>query len=114
MENNRIRYLIVKDGDTKEKLEKEFQLLNWELARYNELKKDFELVPGQILYLQPKREKAEPGKDFYICAEGDTMYLISQKFGIKLRNLYEMNRMDAASQPETGRKLWLRTMKPVD
>ena len=114
MENNRIKYLIVKDGDTKEKLEKEFQLLNWELARYNELKKDFELVPGQILYLQPKREKAEPGKDFYICSEGDTMYLISQRFGIKLRNLYEMNRMDAGSEPENGRKLWLRTMKPVE
>jgi LysM repeat protein len=114
LENNRIRYLIVKDGDTKEKLEKEFQLLNWELTRYNELAKDFELVPGQILYLQPKREKAEPGKDFYICAEGDTMYLISQRFGVKLRNLYEMNRMEEGSQPEVGRKLWLRTIKPVD
>jgi LysM repeat protein len=114
LENNRIRYLIVKDGDTKEKLEKEFQLLNWELARYNELAKDFELVPGQILYLQPKRDKAEPGKDFYICAEGDTMYLISQRFGVKLRNLYEMNRMEQGSQPEIGRKLWLRTIKPVD
>ena len=31
MENNRIKYIIIKDGDSKEKLEKEFQLLKWEL-----------------------------------------------------------------------------------
>src|SRR5450759_2271652 len=65
MENNRIQYIIVKDGDTREKLENEFQLLKWELPRYNELNNDFALFPGQILYLQPKRDKAEPGIEYY-------------------------------------------------
>ena len=74
-------------------LRNEFQLLKWELPRYNELRNDFTLIPGQILYLQPKREKAEPGKEFYTTVEGDTMYLISQRYGIKLKSLYEMNRM---------------------
>ena len=69
MENNRIQYIIVKDGDTREKLEKEFQLLKWELPKYNELSSDFQLVPGQILYLQPKRDKAEPGKEFHNTVE---------------------------------------------
>ena len=87
MENNRIKYIIVKDGDTKDKLENEFQLLKWQLSKYNELNIDFQLVPGQILYLQPKREKAESGKEYYITTEGDTMYLISQRYGIKLKNL---------------------------
>ena len=32
------------------------------------------LTPGQILYLQPKREKAEAGNEFYNAVEGDTMY----------------------------------------
>jgi hypothetical protein len=54
MENNRIQFIIVKDGDTKLNLENEFQLLKWELARYNELADDFKLIPGLILYLQPK------------------------------------------------------------
>lgn len=114
MENNRIHYILVKDGDTREKIENEFQLLKWELPRYNELDSNFPLTPGQILYLQPKREKAEPGKDFYTTVEGDTMYLISQKYGIKLKSLYEMNRMEEGSQPETGKKLWLRVIKPVN
>jgi len=113
-ENNRIQYIIVKDGDTKEKLEKEFQLLRWELPKYNELNSDFQLVPGQILYLQPKREKTEPGKEYCNTEAGDTMYLISQRFGIKLKSLYEMNRMTEGTEPEPGRKVWLRSIKPVN
>ena len=113
-ENNRVQYIIVKDGDTPEKLENEFQLLKWELEKYNELKNDFTLTPGQILYLQPKRDKAEPGKEYYNTLEGDTMYLISQRYGIKLKRLYEMNRMDEGTEPEAGRKIWLRSIKPVN
>lgn len=114
LENNRIQYIIVKDGDTREKLENEFQLLKWELSKYNELKNDFSLVPGQILYLQPKRDKAEPEKEYCNTVEGDTMYLISQRYGIKLRKLYEMNRMEEGTEPEPGKKIWLRSIRPVD
>jgi LysM repeat protein len=114
MENNRIQYIIVKDGDTREKLENEFQLLKWELSKYNELKSDFSLIPGQILYLQPKRDKAEAGKEYYSAAEGDTMYLISQKFGVKMKKLYEINRMEEGTEPGTGTKIWLRSIKPLN
>jgi LysM repeat protein len=114
MENNKLRYIIVKDGDTPQKLEDEFQLLHWELARYNELSNDFTLSPGQILYLQPKKEKAEAGKDFYNTIEGDTMYTIAQRYGIKLNSLCRMNRMTEDSVPVAGSKLWLRNVKPVN
>jgi LysM repeat protein len=114
MENNRIQYIIVKDGDTREKLENEFQLLRWELSKYNELKNDFTLTPGQILYLQPKRDRSEQGKDYYNSVAGDTMYQISQRYGIKVKRLYEMNRMADGTEPDAGKKIWLRNIKPVD
>jgi LysM repeat protein len=114
MENNRIQYIIVKDGDTRESLEKEFSLLRWELPKYNELRDDFQPVAGQLLYLQPKRTRAEAGKDNCTTVEGDTMYLISQKYGIKLKSLYELNRMEEGVEPGPGKKLWLRTIKPVN
>jgi LysM repeat protein len=113
MENNRIEYIIVRDGDTRDKIEKEFGLLKWELPKYNELNNEFSPRPGQILYLQPKREKAEAGNENYTTIEGDTMYSIAQKFGIKLKSLYEMNRMDQGVEPAPGTRLWLRGMKPV-
>ncbi len=113
LEKNRIQYIIVRDGDTREKLENDFQLLKWELSRYNELDNDFTLYPGQILYLQPKRDKAEPGKEIHTTAEGETMYSISQLYGIKLKSLYEMNRMTEGTEPEPGKKIWLRRSRPV-
>jgi LysM repeat protein len=113
-EKNRIQYIIVKDGDTKENLEKDFQLLNWELARYNELQPGFKIVAGQILYLQPKRDRAETGSDFHFASDGETMYIISQIYGIKLRSLLTMNRMEAGQNPAPGQKIWLRSVKPVN
>jgi hypothetical protein len=114
MEKNRIQYIIVREGDTPESLEKEFQLLRWELTRYNELQPGFKCIPGQILYLQPKREKADFGNDFHIVSEGETMYAISQIYGIKLKSLLNMNRMSEGQRPVVGQKIWLRTTKPVD
>jgi LysM repeat protein len=114
MEKNRIQYIIVRDGDTHESLEKEFQLLRWELARYNELQSDFRLTAGQILYLQPKREKADAGNEFHTVKAGETIYSISQLYGIKLKNLLILNRMTEGREPVPGQKIWLRTMKPVD
>lgn len=114
MENNRLKYIIVKDGDTREKLENEYQLLKWELPRYNDLDNDFQLVPGQILYLQQKKDKAEAGKNFHTVIIGDTMYSMSQYYGVKLKNMYEMNRMKEGTEPATGQKIWLRGIKPVN
>ncbi|MFP4023732.1 MAG: glucosaminidase domain-containing protein [Thiohalospira sp.] len=109
---NRIDYIIVKNGDTFKKLTEEFELLSWELYKYNELEEGASLEEGQILYLQPKRNRAEHGFDFHTVSEGETMYKISQMYGIKLKKLYEKNRMEVGTEPEPGQKLWLRKRKP--
>ena len=114
MENNRIQYILVRDGETLGMIENEFQLLKWELAKYNELNPDFIPIAGQMLYLQPKRDKAEPGKETHIVNNGETMYSISQVYGVKLKKLYEYNRMSEVDEPITGDKIWLRGMKPVN
>ena len=112
-ENNRIQYIIVNESDTRESIEKELKLLRWELPRYNELPEDFLPQAGQLLYLQPKRNKAEPGKEQHIAVEGQTMYQISQIYGIKLEQLYMLNRMEPGSQPVASQKIYLRNIKPV-
>jgi len=114
LENNRVQYIIVMDGETRETIGKEFSLLRWELARYNELSDDFVPAAGQMLYLQPKRDKAEPGKETHTVAEGETIYSISQQYGIKKSKLCEMNRITEGEEPSPGSSLWLRTMKPVN
>lgn len=111
-ERNRIQYVLVEDGDTYESLAEAFDLLSWEIFRYNDLPDDAILVPGQLVYLQPKRNKAEPGNEFHIMKEGETMYTISQLYGIKLKTLYEKNGLVPGRKPDVGTELWLRRAKP--
>jgi LysM repeat protein len=111
---NRIYYIIVREGDTFESLQEEFQLLRFELQKYNELPDDFNISPGQILYIQPKRNKADAGINFHTVNKGETMYEISQLYGIKLKDLLEMNRMLPDEEPVAEQKIWLRSIKPLE
>jgi LysM repeat protein len=111
-EKNRIDYIIIKKGDTFVSLTEEFQKLTWELAKYNELPQNAVLNEGQIIYLQPKRNNAEHGKNFHTVTEGETMHAISQIYGIRLKALYEKNRMTEGTEPQPGEKLYLRKTKP--
>ncbi|MBN1276518.1 MAG: glucosaminidase domain-containing protein [Bacteroidales bacterium] len=108
MENNRVRYIVVKEGDTREKIEKEFQLISWELPRFNDLDDSFTPRPGQTLYIEPKKDKASEGMDFHTVVAGETMHAISQKYAVKLKSLLEMNRMGKGMEPVAGDKIWLR------
>lgn len=108
---NRIDYILVKRGDTYKRITEELGMLPWELYKYNETNENQKLIEGQILYIQPKRNKAEHGFDFHQVKEGETMYTISQMYGIKIKKLYEKNLMDDGVEPSVGQKLWLRDYK---
>lgn len=113
-ELNRIKYIIINDGDNIESLTKELDLLSWQLKKYNELQDDYILKPGEKLFIQPKRWRAEVGINYHIVQENETMHTISQLYGIKLNKLYRKNRMETGSEPAIGEKLWLRKRKPVE
>jgi len=108
---NRINYILAKNGDHYKSLAKEMELLSRELLKYNELTDDSILRTGQVLYIQPKRNKAAAGCDFHIVKTGETMYSISQLYAIKLKKLLRKNQMEMEQQPEPGQKIWLRKRK---
>lgn len=106
--NNNVQYIIVRENDTYKSLAEEFMLLSWEIVRYNDLVSGAPLKPGQVLYLQPKRSKAEAGFTLHTVMPGETMYSISQKYAVKLSSLYKMNLMEEGTECATGQKLRLR------
>jgi len=108
---NRIKYIVAKEGDTFESLAKELSLMSWQLCKYNELKKDSAIKDGQELYIQPKRFRAERNHSVHTVESGETMYSISQKYGVKLRSLYRKNRMKVGVEPEVGQTIYLRKRK---
>lgn len=109
--NNRIDYIIVRPGDTFENLNNELRLLDFELFKYNNLTPDSTLEAGEILYLQPKRNRAEKGKDYHILKADETLYEISQVYGVKLEKLYQKNNIEPGEKVKPGTKINLRKRK---
>jgi hypothetical protein len=104
--NNRIRYVYARPGDTPERIAGEMGMWPWEILRYNEMDKNQGLKPGQIVYLQPKRRQGS--ESYHIASEDETMYDISQKYGIRLGSLYKRNDMEEGVAPKRGQKIILR------
>ncbi len=112
--NNRIEYVIIQDGDTPDLLREELDLFANEIFRYNELDKGVVLDSGMVIYLQPKRLRAEKGSDTHIVQEGETMREVSQKYGLKLSRLYKMNNLEIGIEPEVGTELNLRKKVKIE
>lgn len=112
-QNNDINYILIKDGDSFETLAKEFDIWVWQILKYNELTKDSVLKLGQVLYIQPKRNKAEAGKDKHTVKQGETLYSISQYYGVKLKKLRFRNNIMSDKEVKTGDIIYLRKRRPL-
>jgi LysM repeat protein len=104
--NNRIKYVEARPGDTPESLAQELDMRPWQIIRYNEMQESQQIRPGQIVYLQPKRKKGV--KAVHIAQPGETMYDISQQYGILLDHLLSRNQMELWQQPTVGQRILLR------
>lgn len=105
---NGIAYVVARNGDTFRLLGREFGIGWKKLVKYNDLHREYTLEDGDVIYLKGKRKKASKGYTLYIVKDGDSMHSISQKYGIRLRSLYKMNRKEPDYVPEVGDRLRLR------
>ena len=103
-------YLLAREGDTFKGIGREVGISWKKLARYNERDKNDILQKGDIVFLKKKRGKAP--KAFknrpHIVKPGESMYSISQEYGIRLKNLYEMNHLSPTFQIYAGAVLKVR------
>jgi len=106
---NGLVYIVVRAGDSWKSISKELDISQKKLRKYNDLYKGYTLQVGDILYLEKKNKKASKEYIVHVLRSGESMYSISQKYGIRLKNLYKLNKMDADDPaPEVGTILRLR------
>ncbi len=107
---NKNYYVIAKNGDTFKSIGKEVGVSARKLASYNELPRRAELKDGDIVWLQKKRRNApkEYKNRTHQVRTGESMYSISQQYGIRLKRLYKMNGFPADYQLQVGDRLRLR------
>jgi LysM repeat protein len=76
------------------------------IAKYNDLSHHQHIEPGDVIYLRPKKRKASVST--HQVAEGENMWLISQKYAIKINSLYKKNLMETGTEPLPGEILHLQ------
>lgn len=103
---NRIKSVMAKEGDTPESLAKELDMMSWQILKYNDLEKGRPLRDGEIIYLQPKRRKAQV--ETHRVQKGETLRDISQLYGIKLKHIRRYNQLNEQEEPQEGTILRLR------
>ncbi len=110
--HNNIKYTLVNKGDDALTIANDFDMKIWQVLKYNDLNKTDALFEGDLIYLQPKRNKS--ADDYHVVKQGETMRSISQAYGVKLNKLYKKNNMVLGSQPTVGQKIFLRKSKKTE
>jgi LysM repeat protein len=103
---NGIPATMVMEGQSAVSISTTYGLRPRQFYKYNDLKAGSDVVPNSIVYLKPKKRKAKEA--YHIVTAGQTMYAISQQFGIKLKHLYKKNRMKPGQEPVIGATIYLR------
>lgn len=96
----------------KESLESLAKALNmdvYDLIEYNEKfdSKDILLPAGTHVYLN-KKKRVNKDAEWHKVQEGESMFYISQQYGLRLESLYARNNMDEGTEPYPGEKISLK------
>jgi len=107
---NNLKCVIVRKGDTWYSIAREKNMDLSKLLKYNEANKNTVLQTGMNVFLQKKRSKAD--KEFkgywHKVQFGETMYTISQQYGIRQKTLYKTNFKKKSFVPQRGDILLIR------
>lgn len=107
-ENNTVRFIIAKKGDTFYKIAQEFDLAIWQLYAYNSYDKQKEyLVEGDIVYIEPKKGRTKSKKKSITVNQTQTVQEISQKEAIKVGAIVRKNKLNPTAVVQKGQVIEL-------
>ena len=108
--HNKVKTVTAFGGDTPITIAEETDASAKQIVKYNEsIGSVYETFDrGDIVYLQPKRNKYKGDQEFHIVKEGETMLEIADRYGIKVHKLYRKNGIIDGLQPAPGQRLSLK------
>lgn len=103
---NGIRALRADGGEDPYTIAYNYNIDYANLLFYNDMVDGERFKNGENIFLQPKRNRAE--QEMYTVQPGESMHDISQKFGIKLKELYLKNMVAINDQVYAGENINLQ------
>lgn len=108
VEINGVRCTILYLGETLSSIAQRYDIPPYKILEFNEIANSDNVKEGDIVYLQKKKSKYTGIQDYYRVKKDETIYEISQQFGIKMASLARMNNKDFFSILREGERLRLK------
>lgn len=102
-----LKYVICYKDDDLSVIAKEFGISKRKLRKWNDLTKKSVLKEGNIIYLQKKHKKADKGYAQHVVRGGESLWSISQLYGVRVTSLMKRNKLVSATV-HAGQVLILR------
>ena len=112
IEMNGLPAIKAKAGDDLDRLAQRTGTSVKRLKKYNDIGNRGDVRPGKYYYLKNKRTKGKV--HYHVVRSGETLWSISQDYGLRLKHLLRKNRMKDTEELKIGRVLWLRFIRPKD
>lgn len=98
----------LREGETLKDIAREYGMQLSLLRRFNEVDRKFTPPVGTLIYLERKKARADREHKAYVVKKGDSLWSISQQFGIKVSSLAKRNSIGDGNPLVTGMTLLLR------
>lgn len=105
---NEVRCTILYPGESLVSIAQKYDIPQSKLLEYNELSSPLQVKEGDVIYLEKKKKKYSGLQDTYRVKANETLYEISQQFGIQLASLAKLNDIDIFSKLREGDTLYLQ------
>ena len=108
-ENNGVRFVFAKEGETPEGLAAAFGLKYKKFCEYNLLRRPDEMVfhSGDVVYLAKLKNRNWKAKK-YTVQEGETLRDVALRFAVKPERILSKNSLKEGTRLRAGQVLWLR------
>lgn len=108
-ENNGVRFVYAKEGETPESLCKEFKIKSKRFNEYNLIRRPDEMVfhSGDVVYLAKLKNKNWKAKK-HTVEEGETVRDVALRYAVKPEKILKKNKLQKGEKIHAGQKLWLR------
>ena len=107
-ENNGVKFIYAKAGDNVYKLAHEMEIYDYQLIKYNNLGKRRNFNESEVIYIEPKKNKASKKYKYHVIEKGETLSYVSRLYAVKLESIFKMNNMDETTILRVGDKIRLR------
>lgn len=106
---NDVKVVLSRTGETLEDIARRYRLKPENVADYNErhYPPGFKLPDNTRVYIQAKRSKWRGRESEHFVKENQSMFDISQVYGIQLTKLLDRNGLEPGQEPATGEKITL-------